>query len=1526
MKKRVFIIIIMFCLLYLFVGAPLSSADSCKKPKPPGPPPDHADDNYSFNIDGNQTAAVTPVSPDFEQSPSIGILNSGNMEAMDKLLNKIGETCLYVEKYFNPQVTFRHVKVLIVPTGGLFGMENDTTFKHLLAKYVGLGGNIVCLAQQDTDDFSILPEGSGGPLKAYGWREDQSCYSYSIFYDTMHPILSSQTNQRITAGVDGYFSTIPADSTVLLRRRKNHTPALLYYPAGAGKVFAASLFSDWALAHSQATRNELNLIRDLISFAKNPDLPIPMINLAGNPTPVVELDVKITNNTETQASKVKLTVYSPNRQIVLHEEDQNISLDQNQNTAVPINFTLPSLGHTAYGICHVYYELYDSDDQLLQWRTESDSGRFALYRILKTYHPNPRYSAWVTAAKDFYYWNQQAQMVLHVKNHSSEPITMDWYYDWTHQGYHLLPALTVPANGELNYPIQVDILQRSSRGQNTEMFWLWNRIDQNSSYRTSAKGITVKHPGTLYNKISVNPDGVKIGAPVNYSFSFLNSVNTTLEDVNIKIFLEQRQWPDYRYETITEISDTTQNLSPRQYINRSGTYTHPEILPIGMYRLKMVITRPDQSQSTAFCNFSFLKSYVNVKIDTLKGSNGNYADTLRYLEVNESYPFTVRLYNRQPRWSGTRFDIENGACTLIMETESGETVFQKEISGIQIHSGQGYTISENFTFRPTKPGKYYLRAKYKDETGTVIETSDNTFYTFKNTMHILQLPFKGRYNYGETIDVTAKIKGSGTFNLKITSAMEEFEEVRALTLSPENNNTLIESFQIPTTFANKGQYGKVRALLTSTDPNCSGNAGVCSYSSWFTVNRAEINVSNMTGTFAELTARVGDPIDFTVGINGTSGFVVPINGQLRVRCSSLGFDETRTADLAPGQENLYNYSIPVATDTPAGTHRVYATYRAENLDLISKSFLMKITAPDIKIVPPARELTAGTPITLTVENYGGKDGRYQIDSYLRGPKGQHFADYSNSVDIAAGQQTQFDIPLPANLKSGGYTLYQTVKETYTGKVKDKITQHQVTGLSATLNGYTLKEKYFDNETVSGKSDITSGTMPIQNGILNARILENVSESGITRMEPGEFALYNNIHSGTGNNGKLYLVNHNRLFDYDPVAKTSNLLLELPDNGQIKRPYFDSQDTLWLTTTRGAYCRNTDGTWTTYVDDSWSSNHVDSITEYRYPDGERCIWVGTGQGISQLKDGQWTSYTTADGLPSNRVLKFATDGSGVLWISTSGGLIKFDGNTFVSADAPFGNTAVFDKLCSAADGSVWTATNDTLYRWNSGTWEQWDFAGQINELYISELCADDNDIWVRCDNLMIKYDGNFSIITADSNTKLRNVSTLISFPGTGMYFGYGGYTTRKKDGFLSYDNQTWEKIHIEKDMAKLLDTPTCLAHDNNGTLWVGTESGISSLNGASWQSYIVTSGGESIGEVYDIQSAPANKVYALSEAGIIRIENNQLTLIPPAPDHIEGYLSDARMCIDTLGRIWYSYFVGDPFVLAFYEDGQWNQYG
>ncbi len=89
-------------------------------------------------------------------------------------------------------------------------------------------------------------------MQAFGWREDQSCLKNSLYVDGSHPALSS---------------------TVLLRRKVNNEPALIYYPYGEGTVILTSMFTDWGLAHSQASSAELKLVRDLVTFAKNPQSP-----------------------------------------------------------------------------------------------------------------------------------------------------------------------------------------------------------------------------------------------------------------------------------------------------------------------------------------------------------------------------------------------------------------------------------------------------------------------------------------------------------------------------------------------------------------------------------------------------------------------------------------------------------------------------------------------------------------------------------------------------------------------------------------------------------------------------------------------------------------------------------------------------------------------------------------------------------------------------------------------------------------------------------------------------------------------------------------------------------------------------------------------------------------------------------------------------------------------------------------------------------------------------------------------------
>jgi hypothetical protein len=94
-KKLVLILLFWTALMY---PGYLSSQDCTP---PPGPPPDNADDNFSFNLQG---VNITVFSPYLEEFPFIGILNNGNVEAMGKLLEKIGRDWIYVGKDFNPVV------------------------------------------------------------------------------------------------------------------------------------------------------------------------------------------------------------------------------------------------------------------------------------------------------------------------------------------------------------------------------------------------------------------------------------------------------------------------------------------------------------------------------------------------------------------------------------------------------------------------------------------------------------------------------------------------------------------------------------------------------------------------------------------------------------------------------------------------------------------------------------------------------------------------------------------------------------------------------------------------------------------------------------------------------------------------------------------------------------------------------------------------------------------------------------------------------------------------------------------------------------------------------------------------------------------------------------------------------------------------------------------------------------------------------------------------------------------------------
>jgi hypothetical protein len=209
-KKIILIIIFFLIVIYL---SNLNAQKSCSIPY--GPPPDNPDDNFSFNLEGSFNISNSYYTEEF---PFIGILNNGNFQKMEQLLKRLGRDNIYAEKDLNLQ-EFKNVNVLIIPTGGLFGLEASSYIKFLLEQFAAQGGTILCFAQQNSEAYGVLPIPMGDSLNAYGWSQDSSCLRNSAYFKTIHSTLSSSNNELIDAGVDGYFSTYPTNSTILIKTK-----------------------------------------------------------------------------------------------------------------------------------------------------------------------------------------------------------------------------------------------------------------------------------------------------------------------------------------------------------------------------------------------------------------------------------------------------------------------------------------------------------------------------------------------------------------------------------------------------------------------------------------------------------------------------------------------------------------------------------------------------------------------------------------------------------------------------------------------------------------------------------------------------------------------------------------------------------------------------------------------------------------------------------------------------------------------------------------------------------------------------------------------------------------------------------------------------------------------------------------------------------------------------------------------------------------------------------------------------------
>jgi PAS domain S-box-containing protein len=259
---------------------------------------------------------------------------------------------------------------------------------------------------------------------------------------------------------------------------------------------------------------------------------------------------------------------------------------------------------------------------------------------------------------------------------------------------------------------------------------------------------------------------------------------------------------------------------------------------------------------------------------------------------------------------------------------------------------------------------------------------------------------------------------------------------------------------------------------------------------------------------------------------------------------------------------------------------------------------------------------------------------------------------------------------------------------------------------------------------------------------------------------------------------------------------------------------DDDSSLWIGTYGGGLSRLRNGKFTSYTTlDGLVGNAVTELCK----DKEGNIWIATDQGLSRFKDGRFTNYTMKDGLANNSIRALYCDSDGTVWIGTNkGGVHKFKAGKISTESIEGLDSRTVVEEFSKNEFGLWIATSRGVFRWKDGKSKRYTTDQGLSSTVTYTIYEDaQKNIWVGDLAALDKYDRG-----SDSFSMTKPASSV-----------YAIYSDREGNLWVGDNNNGLSRLRqglftsYTQEDGLADDMTATVLQDKRGTIWIGSSKGL-----------------------------------------------------------------------------------------------------